>query len=226
LALASFPWPPTPTVSVSPGVTVMVDVASPPRPPGFVGPAPALLFPVPPWAPRASTLNEQIPAGTVTAAVPGVLDENKVVDAAPAGPDPTANAATPTRAVAAAPKPGPATRQPTRTPSARSRQAQDRRNLHRQGRNPRGLVFRWSGCRDSNPGPSVPQTDALTKLRHSPSTRRARRACDVTRGGCRGSEVGDEPLDALKDAVGEVDGERDEEELEVPWEWFGLFVVG
>ena len=26
----------------------------------------------------------------------------------------------------------------------------------------------WSGCRDSNPGPSVPQTDALTKLRHSP----------------------------------------------------------
>ena len=25
-----------------------------------------------------------------------------------------------------------------------------------------------SGCRDSNPGPSVPQTDALTKLRHSP----------------------------------------------------------
>jgi hypothetical protein len=25
-----------------------------------------------------------------------------------------------------------------------------------------------SGCRDLNPGPSVPQTDALTKLRHSP----------------------------------------------------------
>jgi hypothetical protein len=28
--------------------------------------------------------------------------------------------------------------------------------------------YSWSGCRDSNPGPSVPQTDALTKLRHSP----------------------------------------------------------
>ncbi len=30
------------------------------------------------------------------------------------------------------------------------------------------LHLLWSGCRDSNPGPSVPQTDALTKLRHSP----------------------------------------------------------
>ena len=30
------------------------------------------------------------------------------------------------------------------------------------------LYFFRSGCRDSNPGPSVPQTDALTKLRHSP----------------------------------------------------------
>jgi hypothetical protein len=30
------------------------------------------------------------------------------------------------------------------------------------------LRFRWSGWRDSNPRPSVPQTDALTKLRHSP----------------------------------------------------------
>jgi hypothetical protein len=27
---------------------------------------------------------------------------------------------------------------------------------------------RWSGWRDLNPRPSVPQTDALTKLRHSP----------------------------------------------------------
>src|SRR5215470_3527990 len=26
----------------------------------------------------------------------------------------------------------------------------------------------WSGCRDLNPGPSVPQTDTLTKLRHIP----------------------------------------------------------
>ncbi len=25
-----------------------------------------------------------------------------------------------------------------------------------------------SGCRDLNPGPSVPQTDTLTKLRHIP----------------------------------------------------------
>lgn len=30
-------------------------------------------------------------------------------------------------------------------------------------------TFGWSGWRDSNPRPSVPQTDALTKLRHSPS---------------------------------------------------------
>ena len=30
------------------------------------------------------------------------------------------------------------------------------------------LGFYWSGCRDLNSGPSVPQTDALTKLRHSP----------------------------------------------------------
>ena len=30
------------------------------------------------------------------------------------------------------------------------------------------LRFYWSGCRDLNSGPSVPQTDALTKLRHSP----------------------------------------------------------
>jgi hypothetical protein len=26
----------------------------------------------------------------------------------------------------------------------------------------------WSGCRDLNSGPLVPQTSALTKLRHSP----------------------------------------------------------
>ena len=30
------------------------------------------------------------------------------------------------------------------------------------------LRFLLSGCRDLNSGPSVPQTDALTKLRHSP----------------------------------------------------------
>ena len=29
--------------------------------------------------------------------------------------------------------------------------------------------FGLSGCRDLNPGPLVPQTNALTKLRHSPS---------------------------------------------------------
>ena len=28
----------------------------------------------------------------------------------------------------------------------------------------------WSGCRDLNPGPLVPQTSALTKLRHSPQS--------------------------------------------------------
>ena len=33
---------------------------------------------------------------------------------------------------------------------------------------PADLRFSQSGCRDLNPGPSVPQTDALTKLRHSP----------------------------------------------------------
>ena len=32
----------------------------------------------------------------------------------------------------------------------------------------RAWHLKWSGCRDLNPGPSVPQTDALTKLRHSP----------------------------------------------------------
>jgi hypothetical protein len=30
-------------------------------------------------------------------------------------------------------------------------------------------VLMWSGRRDLNPGPSVPQTDTLTKLRHVPS---------------------------------------------------------
>ena len=33
---------------------------------------------------------------------------------------------------------------------------------------PSYLRFLLSGCRDLNSGPSVPQTDALTKLRHSP----------------------------------------------------------
>ena len=30
------------------------------------------------------------------------------------------------------------------------------------------MFEKWSGRRDLNPGPSVPQTDTLTKLRHVP----------------------------------------------------------
>ena len=45
---------------------------------------------------------------------------------------------------------------------------QQARPLPHLGTRPLTCVFSWSGCRDSNPGPSVPQTDALTKLRHSP----------------------------------------------------------
>lgn len=37
--------------------------------------------------------------------------------------------------------------------------------------------------------------------------------------------MGDEPLDALERAVSEVDGERDEEELEVPGQRLGCLVV-
>jgi len=61
------------------------------------------------------TLTKQIPAGTVAAPAtnPGVLDENNVVDAAPAGPDPTASATTPT-SVVAAPTPAPTMRSLTR----------------------------------------------------------------------------------------------------------------
>ena len=32
-----------------------------------------------------------------------------------------------------------------------------------------GLTFYWSGWRDLNPRPLVPQTSALTKLRYSPN---------------------------------------------------------
>ncbi len=63
-------------------------------------------------------VTKQIPVGTVTEEAPAVPDENNVVDAAPAGPEPMANA-TPTSAVATAPSPAPATRQPTGTPSAK-----------------------------------------------------------------------------------------------------------
>jgi hypothetical protein len=85
---------------------------------------------------------------------------------------------------------------------------------------------RWSGCRDSNPGPSVPQTDALTKLRHSPSTWCAPDGRWYSQG-CGNSEVLYDPFDALKRPVAEVDGERAEHEFEVPGdgiEWF--FGVG
>jgi hypothetical protein len=64
------------------------------------------------------TVTKQIPAGTATDAGPDVLDENNVVDAAAAGPEPATNPTTPTSAVAAAPTPATAPRSATRTPSA------------------------------------------------------------------------------------------------------------
>ena len=73
----------------------------------------------------------------------------------------------------------------------------------------------WSGCRDSNPGPSVPQTDALTKLRHSPSARTCVGRAPVG-DATRGSEQPNEPLDTLQRAIAEVHGNRAEEQLEVP----------
>src|ERR1700674_1417409 len=81
----------------------------------------------------------------------------------------------------------------------------------------------WSGCRDSNPGPSVPQTDALTKLRHSPATRGVRRTGDAICGlGC--SELVGDPFDALEGPVSEIEGEGAEHELEVPGDGGKRFV--
>ena len=49
-------------------------------------------------------VTKQMPAGTVAdTSGPAVLEENSVVGAAPAGPEPTASATTPNTAVAAAP---------------------------------------------------------------------------------------------------------------------------
>src|SRR3954468_3658100 len=80
----------------------------------------------------------------------------------------------------------------------------------------------WSGCRDSNPGPSVPQTDALTKLRHSPLLLSGRvYAGRLTR--LRPSA--EEPLDALVEAEAQVHDHREGEELEVPRDRRELLVV-
>ena len=66
----------------------------------------------------------------------------------------------------------------------------------------------WSGCRDSNPGPSVPQTDALTKLRHSPQAGEptGRRARSAVR----------DPHDPLIEPVQEIDGDTSREHLQMP----------
>ena len=62
-----------------------------------------MLSPVAPWPPSAVIVTKQIPAGTVAASAwnPGVLDENRVMGAAPAGADPITNAAPATRLVTA-----------------------------------------------------------------------------------------------------------------------------
>ncbi len=74
-------------------------------------------------------VTKQIPAGTANDAAPDVWNGCET-GAAPAGPDPAANAATPTRAIAAAPRPAPATRNPTGTPPTRSgRAAQNPQNV-------------------------------------------------------------------------------------------------
>ena len=76
----------------------------------------------------------------------------------------------------------------------------------------------WSGCRDSNPGPSVPQTDALTKLRHSP--RRGESRSRPSRHGVP------EPLPHLHEPVSEIHGQGPGEQLEMPWDRQGRVVVG
>ena len=73
----------------------------------------------------------------------------------------------------------------------------------------------WSGCRDSNSGPLVPQTSAQTKLRHSPyfcagePTQRPRNL----RRRIRRSE---QPADHLDRAPCQVHGNGADQQLEVP----------
>ena len=61
------PAHPTPIVSVSPAVTAMVALASPPLPP-------AVFPPEPPWAPNTSKVIEETPAGTVKE-LPGQVND-------------------------------------------------------------------------------------------------------------------------------------------------------
>ena len=165
----SVPMPPTTTVSSLPAVTATRAVTDAPGPPPDavwaawtvpgadvvpLGPDPAWLFLAltppsvdpsvePPPPPFAMTVTKQIPAGTGTEVAPGVLDENNCVGAAPTGADPAANAATPARATAVAPRPAPPTRRLTRAPSAgRGHPAPNRLNLHRNGRNPQDRRIR------------------------------------------------------------------------------------
>src|SRR6478735_4857343 len=82
-----------------------------------------------------------------------------------------------------------------------------------------------SGCRDLNPGPLVPQTNALTKLRHSPFRGRSVDGGARAPSGQSGSELVREPLDPLPRAEAQVQGERSGEQLEVPRDRAERFLV-
>ena len=73
------------------------------------------------------------------------------------------------------------------------------------------LRIYWSGCRDLNSGPSVPQTDALTKLRHSPCGPLTLPAGPNPRPGS-----GEQGPDALDQPPSEVDEGGRHEHPEVP----------
>src|SRR5690606_28001480 len=82
-------------------------------------------------------------------------------------------------------------------------------------RGPATRAIMWSGWRDLNPRPSVPQTDALTKLRHSPfggvMLPAGGGGADSGRG--LGSE---EECDALDGPPAQVDDRGGQEQPEVP----------
>ncbi len=73
------------------------------------------------------------------------------------------------------------------------------------------LGFYRSGCRDLNSGPSVPQTDALTKLRHSPCGPLTLPAASNPRPGS-----GEQRSDALDQPPSEIYGGGQHEYPEVP----------
>jgi hypothetical protein len=69
----------------------------------------------------------------------------------------------------------------------------------------------------------VPQTNALTKLRHSPLAAERELLCRADDATGR-SEQTREPFDTLERAVPEVDRDRREQEFEVPRDGRKLFV--